>query len=142
MEAPILRDVAAIDRVLRTYPWLDCEIQTFERGELLIVGGVDLHGPPPDVLIYFEDVFFMIAPCEWKTDTTQTVLSILGGEEENALRLDYGAGGEYTIYQMQAEDKRGFCRIGARGVRMIQQRAADAPLQFPKEWGLGADSKG
>lgn len=52
MEAPILRDVAAIDRVLRTY-----------------------------------QMFFMIAPCEWK-------------------------------------------------------RAADAPLQFPKEWGLGADSKG
>lgn len=137
MENGLSTDVEEIDRVLRGYPWLDCEVHALLQGRLLIVGGVDLHGPPPDVLLHFEDVVFMSVRSEWTTDTSRPVLSLLDGDEEAALRLAFHLGGEHTIFEMWPEDLEGRCRIAARSVRMTQMRRPETPLKLPMEWSGG-----
>lgn len=127
-------DVPAIDRALREYPWLDCELRSLRRGRLTIAAGVDLHGPRPDVLLVFDDVLFVCAPADWKTDTGEAVLSVLRGDEESNVRLAYGVGGEHTIFEMRPEDLEGPCRIGARSIRFVRYRSPEEPLRLPTEW--------
>ena len=133
-ESALSTDVAEIDRVLRAYPWLDCELRSLRSGGLVIAAGVDLHGPRPDLLLAFDDVLFACAPTEWRTDTGEAVLSVLGGEEESKIRIDYRIGGEHTIFEMRPEDLEGRCRIAARSVRLLQHRPPEAPLRLPAAW--------
>lgn len=133
------QDVAEIDGILRSYPWMDCEIYSWIRGDLTIIAGVDLHGPSPDLLFHFEDTLVLVAPREWKTDTSSTVFSTVVGEMELKVRHDYRVGPPHAIFQFQPEDSDRPCWIAARAVQLILQRPPKDPVRHPKSWTDGKD---
>jgi hypothetical protein len=129
-----------IEATLRAYPWLDCELHSLRHGKLAVVGGVALHRTPiltPDVVLYFEDVFLVIARREWSTDTDKTVLSVHDGAEAIALGLPFRVDTGYSIFQFQPEDIDGSCWIAARSIRMKQMRRSEEPLSLPTGWSGG-----
>jgi len=129
--AHVLEGAEAIDPVLRAYPWLDCEPDALVAGTLTVSGGVDLHGPPPDLHLQFEGVEHLHAPSDWKTDTTQPVLVRLPEDEAATLRRGLGLNPAVQVFEMRCEDRTGRCRIAARSVRLTQTRTPDAPLKLP-----------
>lgn len=137
MDTVVLTDVGEIDRVLRSYPWMDLEIDTFQHGELVLRGGVALDtSVTPDLFLHFEDVFFVIAPSAWKTDTETTVLTAHDGSEALVpLKLPYRVDLGYQIFQLRPEDREGAsCWIAARSIKMRQLRMPDDPPKLKEGW--------
>src|SRR5688572_29683358 len=102
-----LTDPEEIDAVLRSYPWMDCELHSLQQRNLTVAAGVALHYTPiltPDLLLEFQDVFLVIAPREWTTDTGTTVLSGHDGAEARALGLPFLIDVGYTLFQLRPED--------------------------------------
>lgn len=128
----------AIDEVLRTYPWLDCELHMLRRRVLAVLGGVALARGDfiaPDVVLYFYDLFFVSAPRRWTSDTDRNVFKAHGDTQPAGapFRTDIG----YSLFEFHPEDLGTSCWIAARSVRMVQVRLPEEPLTLPMNWAGG-----
>ena len=140
MTHELLTDAQEIDCVLRSYPWMDFELHTLVQGNLVLHGGVALDATvSPDILLQFEDVFFVIAPRTWKTDTSMTVLTAHDGSEAVVpLKLPFQVDLGYQIFQLRPEDLVSSCWIAARSVRMTQARPPNVPPKLKEGWEEGS----
>ena len=83
--------------------WMDFELIEFSRGELKIIGSIDIS-TKPNIELVFKDVFFASTPFNWKTDTSKMVAMLLSGEEAKKVNLKYQVEQGYYIIKIQPED--------------------------------------
>ena len=83
--------------------WMDFELIEFSRGELKIIGSIDISNKP-NIELIFNDVFFASTPFNWKTDTSKKVAMLLSGEEAKKVNLKYQVEQGYHIIKIQPED--------------------------------------
>jgi len=74
------RVVDEINAYLTSKPWLDFEVMEYRGYRLVIMGSLDTS-TAHDVEIWFEPVFFVSLPIEWKTDTSSPPLSLVTGDK-------------------------------------------------------------
>ncbi|WP_417129420.1 hypothetical protein [Ruthenibacterium lactatiformans] len=97
--------------------WMDFEIIQYSKNSLKVIGSIDISDVPTMELI-FEDVYFISAPFNWKTDTSKTVISLLHGEEAKRINLKFRVEQGYHIIKIQAEDypKNFGCLFGVKHI--------------------------
>lgn len=112
--------VAEINTFLQTKPWLDFEIIAYDQQKLTVIGSID-PSSRHNIEIYFDDVFFVSSPVEWKTDTTKIVLCIIEGEQAVKLNIKFRVEIGYFIFQFVSEDyPEDFgCLIAARNISYL-----------------------
>lgn len=111
----IISEVEVINSIIKKNLWMDFEIKKYNDGKLTIYGGIDLlHSHV--IEIYFEDVFFVSLPTEWKSDTQQNVLHFLQGEASIEINIRFMVEQGYHIFRFVPEDYSGDfgCYIGSK----------------------------
>lgn len=108
--------VKEINDFIKSGLWFDFEIKQYLNSELSLHGGLSLNYP--DIEIKFKDVFFVSLPMMWKTDTKETTLKILEGEEEIKFSEMFQVEYLHYIFKFTPEDyPRNFgCLIAAKEV--------------------------
>jgi hypothetical protein len=109
--------VEEINIFLQKELWFDFEVICYQDRKLTIIGSID-PSSHHNIEIYFEDIFFVSLPVEWKTDTTKTILSILAGDNAIELNKRFQVEIGYHIFRFAPEDyPEDFgCLIGARKI--------------------------
>ncbi|MBW7473868.1 hypothetical protein K0T92_03815 [Paenibacillus oenotherae] len=82
--------------------WFDFEIKKYFDGELSLYGGLSLSHP--DIEIKFKDIFFISLPMIWKTDTKETILNVLEGEDEKETSEKFQVEYLHYIFKFTPED--------------------------------------
>ncbi|MCM3290012.1 hypothetical protein M3661_07715 [Paenibacillus sp. MER 180] len=102
-------DLAEVGRVVREINdyikrglWFDFEIKQYQDGEISLYGGLSLSYP--DVEIKFKEVFFVSLPMMWKTDTKDTILTVLEGEAEREISEKFQVEYLHYIFKFTPED--------------------------------------
>lgn len=113
-------DVDAIDTMIRTFPWLDCEVMRCSTSELVIVGSLDLLAGH-ELTVTFDDVSFLEAPLSWKSDTSQRVFSLLTGEEARHYNIRYDVTVGQQVYRFLCEYEDAPVTLAARAVRATRR---------------------
>lgn len=83
--------------------WMDFDLVEFSKGELKIIGSIDISSKP-NIELIFNDVFFASTPFSWKTDTSKKVAMLLSGEEAKKVNLKYQVEQGYHIIKIFPED--------------------------------------
>lgn len=91
-----------INNFLKMHHWCDFEIIEF-KGNLKI-GGKTSFDDDYDLVIRFENVFFIQCNYEWKTDTELISFTIPNLEERRKINLDFSIEQGYTLFKIIAED--------------------------------------
>lgn len=94
--------VQEINEFIKCGLWFDFEIKQYIDGELTIYGGLSLSYP--DIEIKFRDIFFVSFPMMWKTDTTETILNVLEGEDEKEISEKFQVEYLHYIFKFTPED--------------------------------------
>ena len=107
--------VENLNKLIRKRPWMDFEVRQYFRNKLTIYGGIDLLYSH-EIEIYFENIFFVSLPIEWKTDTKKNVVKILESEESRKVNIKYKVEQGFTIFSFKPEDYPDDfgCLIGAK----------------------------
>lgn len=95
--------VEDINIFLQKELWFDFEVIRYHDRKLTIIGSIDPSSHHA-IEIYFEDIFFVSLPMEWKTDTTKTILSILEGNDAIKLNKRFQVEIGYHIFRFAPED--------------------------------------
>lgn len=104
MEEKEIKEVLEkFNQYLKEQLWMDFEIIEFSKGELRIIGSIDISDKP-NIELVFKDVFFVSSPFNWKTDTSKKVAMLLSGEEAKKINLKYQVEQGYHIIKIQPED--------------------------------------
>lgn len=114
--AEIAAVVAAVNGYVSARPWMDYTVWEAGAGCLRVVGGIDLHGPPPEFEIRFRDVFAYEGLFWWETDTSEPTLTVLAGDAASAFNLRHRVEEGYTAFAFAPEDYPGSygCIVCAR----------------------------
>lgn len=109
--------VDEINDFIRKKMWLDFEVLNYDKSKLTVIGSIDIS-TVHDIEIVFEDVFFVSMPFEWKTDTSETVLIFVEGEEAIAINKRFQVEKGYYIFKFIPEDfPEDFgCYLGAKSI--------------------------
>lgn len=104
MEENKIREVLEIfNQYLKKQLWMDFEVIEFSKGELKIIGSIDISDKP-NIELIFKDVFFASTPFNWKTDTSNIVAMLLSGEEAKEVNLKFQVEQGYHIIKIWPED--------------------------------------
>ena len=109
--------VGKINSFIQQGLWLDFEVCQYSKNKLTLIGGIDLIYSH-DIEIYFEDVFFVSLPMEWKTDTKRNVFQLLEGEDAKTVNIRFKVEQGYHIFKFTPEDYPDDfgCLIGAKSI--------------------------
>ena len=109
--------VEEINAFLQKQLWYDFEVIRYQDQKLTINGGID-PSSHHNMEIYFEDVFFLSLPIEWKTDTTKTAFSLVAGSNAVELNKRFQVEMGYHIFRFTPEyyPEDFGCLVGARKV--------------------------
>ena len=92
-------------------------MKQYTKNMLTIIGSID-SSSTHNIEIYFEDIFFISLPIEWKTNTSVNVLKLLDGNlaitENRRFQVEQG----YQIFSFKPEDYSDHfgCLIGAKKI--------------------------
>lgn len=119
----LVQRVRNIDEQLRKYPWIDFEVWEYAGSDLKVVGCLDTSDPY-DVELRFVDVSFVSIPMEWKTNTSDVVISVATGEIERQLNLRFQNEVEHVCYLLKPEgfQEDFYCVVGAKWVELTCAR--------------------
>lgn len=93
-----------INEIIHSMPWIDFEIDSFSIKGLDVLGYIDYY-EPYKIKIHFHDVFAVLAPVSWKTNTTNdNVLYILEGKKSKKFNIKHHIEVGYIIFQFVPED--------------------------------------
>ncbi|MCB9795574.1 MAG: hypothetical protein H6741_22965 [Alphaproteobacteria bacterium] len=112
-----MNTVERINRYLSSRPWFDFEVMHYQGYRLTIMGGID-PSAAHEVEIWFEDVFFISGPMEWKTDTSTPAVSLLSGGDAIDLNRRFQVEQGHHIFRFSAEDypESASCLVAAREI--------------------------
>lgn len=95
--------VKEINSFLKQHLW--CDFSLIHWSHNLTIGGSTSFSLTPDIIIVFEDVFFVQCLGEWKTDTTTDSFFVSNTEKDvRELNLVYQVIEGYTMFIINAED--------------------------------------
>lgn len=105
-----------INTLIQKEQWYDFSVKQYLDNELVIEGGLSLSYP--DIEIVFHGIFFTSLPFDWKTDTKQSVLTLVEGDEERSINQRYKVEYHHYIFKFSLEDYPiDFgCYIAAKGI--------------------------
>jgi hypothetical protein len=95
--------VNEINAFIQQNLWLDFEVIEYKKSRLTIFGSIDVS-VQHDIEIHFDDIFFVSLPMEWKTDTSNIVLTMLEGESAVSLNKKFQVEQDYHIFKFIPED--------------------------------------
>ncbi len=95
--------IRAVNIFLSQQLWMDFEIIEYSGQFLRIIGSIDITAVPVMELV-FEDVYFVSAVFNWKTNTDRTVVSLLEGKDAKVVNLKYRVEQGYHIIKITPED--------------------------------------
>lgn len=95
--------IRAVNIFLSQQLWMDFEIIEYSGQFLRIIGSIDITALPVMELV-FEDVYFVSAVFNWKTNTGRTVVSLLEGKDAKVVNLKYRVEQGYHIIKITPED--------------------------------------
>ncbi|ADV50976.1 hypothetical protein I2486_18315 [Cellulophaga sp. E16_2] len=108
-----------INSFLKVHSWCDFEI--IELKGNLMIGGKTSFEDRYDIIITFEDVFFIQCNYEWKTDTDLTTFSIPDIEERRKVNIDFSIESGYTLFKINAEEINQPFYISSVGIKIKLQ---------------------
>lgn len=94
--------ILKINSFLKENNWCDFEIVNLKGN--LIVGGKTGFSDKYDILITFEDVYYIQCLYEWKTDTSSDSFFIPDIEEQREINIKYSIEEGFVLFKIVAED--------------------------------------
>ena len=115
--------VSEINDHIRKQLWMDFEVVQYSKNKLIIFGSIDPSSSIHNIEIWFEDVFFISLPLEWKTDTSNGVLELLEGENAYLINRQFQVEQGYHIFKFTPEDYPNTfgCLLGAKKIAYKKQ---------------------
>lgn len=109
--------IKEINIFLQKELWFDFEVVRYQDQKLTIIGSID-PSSHHNIEIYFEDIFFVSLPMEWKTDTAKNILSIIEGDDAIELNKKFQVEIGYHIFRFAPENylENFGCLIAAREI--------------------------
>lgn len=109
--------VRLLNEFLQTELWFDFEIWKYEGYRLTIAGGID-PTESPDLEIFFDNVFFLNCPTEWKSDTSVPPVRLLAGAEAESLNKLYQVERGHHLFSFAADgiDDAFRCLVAAKAI--------------------------
>ena len=94
--------IAEINEFLKRQTW--CDFSIIDLKGNLRVGGRTGFSEKNDIIIIFEDVFYIQCLYEWKTDTSKDAFFIPNKMDEREINLNYSIEYDYYLCKIIAED--------------------------------------
>jgi hypothetical protein len=104
-----------VDLTIRSFPWMDFELNASSRWVAVVVGAVD-ESADPDLRITFRDIAALAMPTEWKSDTGNVVFREVPQARAFEVNKHYGIEQGYTLFEFVPEDSECFCIVAAKTV--------------------------
>lgn len=98
----MIETIININSFLKKNSWCDFEI--IELKGILKIGGKTSFENKYDIIISFEDVFFLQCLQSWRTDTSQESFTIPTIEEQRNVNLKYSIEQGFQLFKIIAED--------------------------------------
>lgn len=95
------RVVKKLNKYIEKELWFDFTVISLLQDEIIIQGGLSLSYP--DIEIKFKGIFFTSLLMDWKTNTSQSSLFLLNGEEEKQMNLKLKVEQSHFIFKFLAE---------------------------------------
>ena len=102
-----------IDKLVRSFPWMDFRIEQFSQGMLIVHGYID-ETEPPNLVVEFVEVAAVLAPCFWRTNTHADVFRLADEDRAKSINLDYDIDEGNSVFEFVAEDRVARATIVAR----------------------------
>ena len=93
--------VDEINNLIQKELCYDFSVKQYENNQLVIEGGWSLSYP--DIEILFQGIFFTSLPFTWMTDTEETVLSLVEGEEERLINEKFKVEYKHYIFKFKPD---------------------------------------
>ena len=90
--------IAEIKAFIEQKPWFDFELISYNNGNLLIGGSIDLH-LYHELHIIFEDVFMFQMNLEWTVDTSSEIIKIVVDRYVKEINLAYQIEQGYQLFE-------------------------------------------
>jgi len=90
--------VNQINECISTLLWLDFDVMYYNGYRMIISGGID-EAEPPKMLIAFDEVSFYSGRTSWKSEPSESVLSIVEGDEEAEIRKRFDVEYRHAIFK-------------------------------------------
>lgn len=109
-------NIAELDLLLRQYSWADFRVGSYIEPTLTIGITVTLS-QTPDIIVRFDEPFFVSLPYSWRSDTSKQVAGILDGTLAQEVNIRYRVEIGTTLFFFHPEDfdEGILCLIGASG---------------------------
>jgi hypothetical protein len=141
-ESQVVRVVDRINQHVCQQPWCDFEVKEYRGTKLVVTGSLDLSAAHI-FEVWFEGVFFVSMPMEWKTDTSRPTLALMVGEGAASVNRRFRVERGHHIFRFTPEDyPEDFgCLVGAREIGFVaidpQRAASDVQRRGPASPGSG-----
>lgn len=93
--------VKELNKYIEKELWFDFTVMSLLQDEIIIHGGLSLSYP--DIEIQFKGIFFTSLLMDWKTNTSQSSLFLLNGEEAKQMNLKLKVEQSHFIFKFLAE---------------------------------------
>lgn len=113
----MIKVLVEINEFLQEQMWLDFEVMEYKKNRLTIIGSIDIS-TQHNIEIYFEEISFISLPMEWKTDTSEIVLTLLEGDKAITLNKKFQVEQGFHIFKFKPEDYTDDfgCYVGAKNI--------------------------
>jgi hypothetical protein len=141
-ESQVMRVVDNINQHVCQQPWCDFEVKEYRGTKLVVTGSLDVSAAHM-FEVWFEGVFFVSMPMEWKTDTSRPPLALLVGEDAAAVNRRFCVERGHHIFRFTPEDYPDDfgCLVGAREIGFVaidpHESGSDAQRSGPALPGPG-----
>jgi hypothetical protein len=141
-ESHVVRIVDNINQYVGRLPWCDFEVLEYRGTRLVVTGSLDVSAAHT-FEVWFDGVFFVSLPTEWRTDTSRPPLALMVGEGAAAVNRRFRVERGHHIFRFTPEDyPEDFgCLVGAREIGFVaiepQRAASDVQSRGPASSGSG-----
>jgi hypothetical protein len=123
-ELEIRDQVARLNALLQSKPWLDVDVVECSPRSVVLDCGIDLS-VGPDIEITFGSVFFVSLPMTWNTDTSVPVLTLLSDDEARQVNLRYQIEMVHHLFAFHPEylPQDALCLVAAKEITWRELRS-------------------
>ena len=112
MKPDNIQNVTIINDFIRSQPWLDVDLYTYDSTDLILIGGIDLTAYH-QIEIKFRSVHCYHGVFHWHTDTSRPFFDIPKGSELIDLNGKYSIERGHDLFRIFPEDHNGPIIIAA-----------------------------
>jgi len=98
----MIETIRKINEFLNAHTW--CDFNIIDLKGNLKIGGRTSFSEKHDIIITFEDIFYIQCLYEWKTNTANDSFFISDIDEERSINLNYSIEQGYYLLKVEAED--------------------------------------